>query len=132
MCEYYKAWPEVLKNVTLMTNQYTMQNYIEGEFKEPIHVMDYAAGKRDSPSIDLGVIQDDFLISFVIAGEDKECKPEIGTGGSIFDELTNAKKNKRIEENYTSYNIFSNSDEDFVKRMLETIEDGEAYAKDKE
>ena len=109
--------------------QYTMQNHVEGEFKEPIHIMDYAAGKRDSPPIDLGVVQDDFLISFVIGEKDTLCKPAIGE--RIFNEFTNAKKTKRIEEGYDHEKIATNSDQGFLKRMLETIEDGAAYDKEK-
>ena len=55
--------------------QYTYQNYVEDQFKEPINIVDYANGKRDSPEIDLGVVSDSLPISLVIGDEDTVCTP---------------------------------------------------------
>jgi len=50
--------------------QYTYQNYVEDQFKEPIPIEDYARGQRDSPAIDLGVVTDSLPITFIIGDKD--------------------------------------------------------------
>merc|ERR1719225_1005960 len=56
-CTFWGYWPDELEAGPFNSLQWTMQNYVEG-FKELIDIEDYYYGKRDSPKVDLGNIED--------------------------------------------------------------------------
>ena len=64
-CTFWGWWPDELEAGPFKSLSYTMQNFVEG-YKEPIDIYEYAAGRRDSPDIDLGNVRDSLPITFFI------------------------------------------------------------------
>ena len=119
-CTFWGYWPDNLEAGPFKSLQYTMQNYVEDEFREPVHIESYSRGQRDSEPIDLGVIDDSFPITFIIGDEDQTCTPELSE--RIFDEFTNADKHKWYAEGFNHETFGYVGTEDFVDRICETIE----------
>merc|ERR1712079_248347 len=120
LCTWYSIWPDELEASPFNSLQYAMQNYVEDQFAELIPIEEYAKGQRDSPPIDLGVIDDTFPITFIIGDEDQVCAPELSE--RIFDEFENADKKKFYERGFNHEMFGYMASDDFVDRMSAAIE----------
>ena len=121
--EYFSGGPgQDSEAAPYKSMMYTMQNYAEDQFKEPISIEDYANGQRDSPVIDLGVVDNTLPITLIIGTEDGVCTPPLAE--RIFKELSNADVTKRYEEGYDHGKFTWIGSKDFVDRMVATIEKG--------
>ena len=98
-----------------------MQNYVEERFQEPINIVKYSAGQRESAPIDLGVVTR-IPVSFVIGTEDTTCPAEQAL--DIVDEFSNAETFVRYEEGFEHNNFAFDGSKGFIDRMVDTLETG--------
>ena len=126
-CTFWGYWPDDLEAGPFNSLSYTLQNYIEG-YKEPIPIEEYAAGRRDSPSLDLGEIEDSLPITFFIGDQDQTCTPELSE--RIYDEMVNADVTKTYDEGFTHETYGYVGSKEFVDKMCMAIEQGKMRAGD--
>ena len=119
--EYYTGGDEDSEAAPYKSMQYTYQNFVEDQFKEPIPIEAYAAGQRDSPVIDLGDVGNTLPVTLIIGERDEVCTPKLAA--RIYDELSNADVRKRYEAHF-DHGTFTWANGKFLGHLIAAIEDG--------